>query len=614
MSAGHETTRASRASGERGSQLTARSRKRIALVTDTLFGVYQSELRKAFERAAHREGYDLVIVIGRGLGHADPGERAQNAIYEWLTPEAVDGAVLLSGVLMNFAGQSPLEAMLDRLGPLPKVSIGVELPRVPSVTVDNRAGMRAAVDHMIQQHGCQRIGYLAGPSDNAEAQARLEGYRYALEAHFLPFDPRMVEHGPFTPEGGTTAMQTLLERARVFDAIVAANDDIAVGASEVLFSRGLAVPGRVRLIAFDDSPIAVSQQFSSVAQPFTQLALHALDALKRVMQGKKVRDIAFCPRLALRGSCGCGDAESHSELPPFRAGQRAKDYIETHRSVLAENLQELNAACFDWWSTRVERLLDGLEAAVAGRDRDFLITLDALVVEAFDDGVPVEQIGRCVTRLQRQFEGAADPVRLDRLWTRALARLTATLGKAERKRQRESVERSETLRDTVIAMLGAEDEHALARRLASRLPRLKVHSAFWGNLTGAGRDRVQPRLLLEPSSQPRFEGPSYSLRQLLPRGFPRSDEPSTLLVSAINFGVHLTGIWACDGGADMFVFEQLRTELGAVGEMMALRANLIPEPTTVPRPQRLEDGTSAPLAAAGPVLEDAAELAHESAS
>ena len=438
------------------------------------------------------------------------------------------------------------------------------------------------------------MGYLAGPNDNPESRARLEGYRYALEAHFLPYDPKLVEHSAFTIEGGSLAMQKLLERGRVFDAIVAANDAMAVGALQVLSARRLPVPERIRVIAFDDSPVAVSALLSSVAQPFNQLALHALDALEGAMTGRSVREIAFWPRLALRDSCGCGDTDPVALLPALGKGQKLGEYLAAQRAPLAERLQELNAACFDWWSTRAERLLLGVEAAVGGDEREFSFTLDQLVAEAFEDGVPVEQIGRSLARLQRHLQNAPEMRALGAVWSRALAQLTSALGKMERKHRMESVARGAALRDAVLGLWGVERERQLAERLAEALARMGIRPAYLGLLSGPQRDRVTPCLQIDASGALRWEGPSYPVRQLLPEGFPQLDEPSTLLVSVVNFGPHVSGIWACNGRADVFAFEQLRTEISAVLQLLALRRALELDAPAVPAPLRADEPAPAP--------------------
>lgn len=585
-----------------GKELVARSRKRIAVITDTLFEAYQNELRKAFERAAQRDGFDLIIVIGRALGHADAAERAQNAVYDWLTPESVDGVVLLSSTLINFQGLDPLRALIQRLGPLPKVSVGTDLQRVASITVDNRVGMRDAVDHLIEVHGCRRIAYLAGPSDNQEAKARLEGYRYALEAHFLPFDQSLVEPCAFTVDGGATAMRRVLERTRDFAAVIAANDAAAVGAEQVLRARGLHVPAQVKLMGFDDSPLAVCSLLSSVAQPFNQLAVHAIEALRGAMQGRPPSNVAFRPRLAVRNSCGCGDTDTRGELPVFERGQSVVDYLATHRAALAECLLEINAACFDWWSTRAERLLAGLESGVGGHEHEFLLTLDALVAEAVDDGVPVDQIGRCITRLQRHFDDAGERVSLHHIWSRALARLVATFGNRERHRRVEGSLRLSNARDFAAGLWDVQDERRLVERLAAELPGMGVRRAYLGLFAGADKQRLRPCLQLEGAGSVQIEGLSYPVGQLLPPEFPAADSASTLLVSAVNFGPDVAGVWMVDGSTDVFVFEQVRTHVGAALERLRSPQILEIQPSSVPLPRPMDETLRPQLKAGLPTV------------
>lgn len=559
------------------------SRRRIALITDGLLDisqVYQRELRKAFEQAAGRDGFDVVIAMGRGLGHLDPGERAQNVVYDWITPQSVDGAVLLSGAILSSPGCGSLESLVARLGALPKVSIGVQLRGVPSVTVDNRSGIRDAFDHLIRLHGCQRIAYLAGPSDNQEAAARLEGYRYALRSHFMRFDPALVEAGPFTVDGGTSAMRSLLERGQKFDAVVAANDAIAVGALKALGERNLSVPERVRLIGFDDSPLASSALLSSVAQPFNQLARHALEALKDAMLGRSSRPIEFRPRLALRESCGCGRIASKTQLPELSAEQARANDPAAERAALAKALQQANGSSFNWWLTRVDRLLEGLDAALAGDRRQLMQTLDELTLEAFEDDVPLEQITRNLARLQRHFEASMDRgwnrAATADLWSDARARLTAAHQAVEEKLRDERSRRSVVLNEVIADLSRAEDATQLGRRLAAGLRELQVRWAYLGVRSDATGERFWPLLQLDTQGRLKLGGPQHECRQLLPAGFPGEQQASTSLVAAVTLGSDVSGVWVCEGGTDICVFEKLRAELSTALPRLASRQSLLP--------------------------------------
>lgn len=606
-----------RASLRSGSHLSERSRQRIALVTDGLFDSYQIDLRQAFERVALREGFDLIIVMGRCPGDPDPVERVQNVLYDWITPQSVDGVVLLSGVLVNFLGTGAVEALLKRLGSLPKVSIGVEMLQVPSVTVDNRTGMRLATEHLLRAHDCRRIAYLAGPPDNQEVKARLEGYRYALEAHLLPFDERLVEYGPFSLASGAACMEAILARGEKFEAVIAANDIMALGAQQVLTARRQ-VPGHVPLLGFDDSPLATPSHLSSVAQPFNQLALQALKALQDAISRRVARHVALSPRLALRNSCGCTDAGLRSRLPALD-GLDARVYLAKHRPALIKFLRDANGASFEWWSTRVETLLSSIEGALRGHEEKFLETLHTLAIEAYTDGVPVEQIGRNISHLQRHLaQGKGNSsgqvhverpsshgkgnsgiqLQLERSWGCALSRVAATIGQVESKKRFDALKRSAALRQTSLRLWSANDERELATQLGSDLPKAGVRFAYLGLLDDQSPEHCQPFLQLGPNGAVSLGGPLHPVEQLVPAGFGDAGAPSTLLVAIINSGSSVRGILACDGGVDSFVFEQLRIEIGAALELISARRAISNERAAASAPRSV--GVSLPGAYATP--------------
>ena len=117
--------------------------------------------------------------------------------------------------------------------------------------MNNEQGTRAVVEHLIVRHGARRIAYIAGPEPNSEAQARYRGYLAALGRHGLEPNDALVTRGDFSIPTGVTAMRELLGRGVGFDAIVAANDYMAIAALDVLREHGYARPagravGRLR--------------------------------------------------------------------------------------------------------------------------------------------------------------------------------------------------------------------------------------------------------------------------------------------------------------------------------------------------------------------------------
>src|SRR3954471_11693597 len=92
---------------------------RIALLVNYLDRAYQNSFRQALESAARARGGGLLVAVGRGLEHDLPHERALNRVYRWLGTECVDGVVLLSAAIANFAGPKGVRQLCADLSPLP---------------------------------------------------------------------------------------------------------------------------------------------------------------------------------------------------------------------------------------------------------------------------------------------------------------------------------------------------------------------------------------------------------------------------------------------------------------------------------------------------------------
>src|SRR5690606_31028908 len=108
-----------------------------------------------------------------------------------------------------YSGLEGVQRLCRALAPLPHCSIGLRLPGVPSIVLDNRGAMRTASKHLLVEHGCRRLAYVSGPDYNEEARERLLGYRDALAEAGLPFDQRRVAFGHFTRETGHAALSSL---------------------------------------------------------------------------------------------------------------------------------------------------------------------------------------------------------------------------------------------------------------------------------------------------------------------------------------------------------------------------------------------------------------------
>lgn len=186
--------------------------------------------------------------------------------HRYLTGGNVDGALVLS----HHAGDRSYESLTDRV---PLVYGGrpvVEVPGAVCVDVDNLAAARLAVGHVIGS-GRRRIATIAGPQTMRPGVERLEGWRGALADAGL--EPGPIAYGDFTTTSGTRAARELLAGGEPFDAIFAANDQMALGAYPVLREAGLRIPEDVAVMGFDDSPFSQTSEppLTTMNQPMVRL-------------------------------------------------------------------------------------------------------------------------------------------------------------------------------------------------------------------------------------------------------------------------------------------------------------------------------------------------------
>jgi DNA-binding LacI/PurR family transcriptional regulator/serine phosphatase RsbU (regulator of sigma subunit) len=541
---------------------------------------YQVAFRDALAVAARRHGCELLIVLGRELEHIDLNERAQNEIFEWLGPTSADGVIALTGVLVNFAGPAQVLRLLERLAPTPAVSIGIELPGVPSIAIDNTAGMRGMVEHLIAVHRAERIVYIGGPPDNQEAHARLEGYRQALGSHGLRFSEELVRHGRFTLDSGQSCMRELLAAGIEIDAVVAANDYMAFGAMEVLRERGLDVPRQVRVVGFDDSPLArlAPRPLTSVAQPVKAMAERALVSLLGAIEGRAIEaSSCFTPETVLRHSCGCGQLERVSRMPSGSTETSASEYVKSQRASLAQSLTRAASFANPSWRERAYELVDALSRELDGELGALALAVEALTESLPEHGLALDELGRALRQLERALDrsGVRLPVNLDALWLRALYVVSEANGRAEGRASLDLFERFMNVRYAGQRLSVSFDPEKVAEELGRSLPELSAGTACLSLVDPLEPGRLRPVLLTRGGAQ-RPPGAPFPKSQLIPAGL-FGDDRAPIVAMPLSFEHEVYGVLALGGEATPFICEMLRTQVSAALKLGTLHRRVVEE-------------------------------------
>jgi LacI family transcriptional regulator len=153
-------------------------------------------------------------------------------------------------------------------------------PEVLTIGAANWAGGLAATEHLLQL-GHRRIATITGSLAVPCSQARLDGYRAALERAGIGFDPALVKAGDFHYESGLTAALELLRLPDRPTAIFAASDVQAMGVYEAARQNDIRLPDELSVVGFDDVPMAqwVSPPLTTMRQPLSEMATMATKTL-----------------------------------------------------------------------------------------------------------------------------------------------------------------------------------------------------------------------------------------------------------------------------------------------------------------------------------------------
>lgn len=246
--------------------------------------------RHAVEKAAREAGFHALVTSTT----PEPGNVAD--ALDFLLSRSIDALVLMA------QHESVREVVDATVVGLPVVYLLTGTGDQPwSVSVDQRAGVRMAVDHLMDL-GHRRIQHVAGPDDFTEAQLRREEFRHDVRTRGLEDLP--VLQGDWTADSGFAAGQQVDPEAT---AVVCANDQMALGVMHALADQGRAVPAQVSVVGFDDVPESrhAMPPLTTVRQDFDGVGRLAVEAILARLGGHPQPDLTpVLPELIVRQSTG----------------------------------------------------------------------------------------------------------------------------------------------------------------------------------------------------------------------------------------------------------------------------------------------------------------------
>lgn len=259
--------------------LAAKKTQTLGLVvTNTLYhGVYFSELLFHAARMTEDKGRRLVLADGK---HSAEEEREA---IQYLLDLRCDAIIIYP----RFLSVDEMDEIIENHSqPIMVLNRRLRNNSSHCVYSDQKTSSFMAVSKLVSM-GHRDIAFITGSLDSPTGIERLSGYKEALAQHGVELRNELIVEGKWTPLSGAEGVSTLLSRGVKFSALVASNDDMAIGAIKALNQRGIAVPAQVSVIGFDDIALApyIVPALSSVRIPVTNMIKETINRLIFMLDG-----------------------------------------------------------------------------------------------------------------------------------------------------------------------------------------------------------------------------------------------------------------------------------------------------------------------------------------
>lgn len=229
-----------------------------------LFSAYYfSEILSGIGSKAREEGYDLLMLFRSANEPMD-----YNGLFKM---RKIDACIVL-GAKEEPGELASLRRLKEEGHPFCLINQHFEGEDFNEVDADHVEGSWQAVNHLLEQ-GLKRIAFLNGPASYSNSRDRFTGYARALEESGIPLDTTLLFEGNFSRKSGIVAAKEMATQLSRIDAIVAANDRMAIGVQQGLQELGIPQHLMPAIVGYDDSDAAelTTPALSSVRVPFYEL-------------------------------------------------------------------------------------------------------------------------------------------------------------------------------------------------------------------------------------------------------------------------------------------------------------------------------------------------------
>jgi diguanylate cyclase (GGDEF)-like protein len=233
----------------------------------------------------------------------------KRAAASLINTKNLDGLIFLSSLQTDKTADEKKFRYVKCFSPLPVVSLGADIPEIPSIIVDNETGIRSIICHLIEKHGCRRFLLLGVNSVSGEAAGCMKAAEAIFKERKIPFSSSDIIWGNFSYVETLQKLEKIQDTRDSFcyDAIVSINDEMAFAALDFCHTHFIS-EDQVKITGFGDIKRCSfsTPTLTTVTQHIELQGKMAAETLYAVLEGREVPHLQVIPTEPyFRQSCGC---------------------------------------------------------------------------------------------------------------------------------------------------------------------------------------------------------------------------------------------------------------------------------------------------------------------
>lgn len=300
---------------------------------------YQDLICRAICHRAYEYGYNVAIFSNfEGYGEFDY-DIAESNIANIIKYEDLNGVILLPDTMLVKDFKSKILKNIKKHSNCPVVSVRQGMDEYQNVLIKDDTVLDDIIQHFINHHKFTKLNFLTGPEHNPVSLQRLNTYKRILTDHGIPVEEERIFFGDFWRQSAPEAVEKwLADPERYPEAIICANDYMAISVCNALAQRGIMVPRDIAVSGCDN--IEITKDFTppitTVGMPVSDMGREAVDKIYRQHKGISQKDRSYLKFITyIRESCGCEMSKDDEEV--FKRRNHIIKELEEKDDTISKN-------------------------------------------------------------------------------------------------------------------------------------------------------------------------------------------------------------------------------------------------------------------------------------